>query len=166
MNRLIALLLLTMAFCRTTSAQHYDFQNTRLKDHERIDLLMRQLTLDEKISLLSTNLGVPRLGIPSLNCYEGLHGIVLGDLPISTPTLPPPSHRLTDWGRPGIVRRYGGWVSRWQRRHATISSGISPERDWSSMHLMPTLHVTLAGDVRRRAMVRMPSSRRSCRWRW
>ena len=78
MNRLIALLLLTMAFCRTTSAQHYDFQNTRLKNHERIDLLMRQLTLDEKISLLSTNLGVPRLGIPSLNCYEGLHGIVLG----------------------------------------------------------------------------------------
>jgi beta-glucosidase len=62
----------------TTIAQTHDFQNTKLKDDQRISLLMRQLTLDEKIALLSTNLGVPRLGIPSLNCYEGLHGIVLG----------------------------------------------------------------------------------------
>ena len=60
------------------AAQKYDFQNTKLKDDKRIDLLLRQLTLDEKLSLLSTNLGVPRLGIPSLSCYEGLHGLALG----------------------------------------------------------------------------------------
>ncbi|MBQ8154102.1 MAG: glycoside hydrolase family 3 C-terminal domain-containing protein [Prevotella sp.] len=78
MNRLITLLLLAWAFWMRTSAQSYDFHNTKMKDDQRIDLLIRQLTLDEKISLLSTNLGVARLGIPSLSCYEGLHGIVLG----------------------------------------------------------------------------------------
>ncbi|MBQ8714941.1 MAG: glycoside hydrolase family 3 C-terminal domain-containing protein [Prevotella sp.] len=78
MNRLITLLLLTWAFWMRISAQSYDFHNTKMKDDQRIDLLIRQLTLDEKISLLSTNLGVARLGIPSLSCYEGLHGIVLG----------------------------------------------------------------------------------------
>ena len=78
MNRLIATLLLVSSIFTGATAQSYDFQNTKLKDEQRIDLLIRQLTLDEKIALLSTNLGVPRLGIPSLNCYEGLHGIALG----------------------------------------------------------------------------------------
>ncbi|MBQ9677307.1 MAG: glycoside hydrolase family 3 C-terminal domain-containing protein [Prevotella sp.] len=78
MNRLTTTLCLLFSFLMGTTAQSYDFQNTKLKDEQRIDLLMRQLTLDEKIALLSTNLGVPRLGIPSLNCYEGLHGIALG----------------------------------------------------------------------------------------
>ena len=78
MNRLTTTLCLLFSFLAGTTAQSYDFQNTKLKDEQRIDLLMRQLTLDEKIALLSTNLGVPRLGIPSLNCYEGLHGIALG----------------------------------------------------------------------------------------
>lgn len=78
MNRLIVLLLLTGAFWTKASTQSYNFHNTKLKDDQRIELLIRQLTLDEKIALLSTNLGVPRLGIPTLSCYEGLHGIVLG----------------------------------------------------------------------------------------
>jgi beta-glucosidase len=36
------------------------------------------MTLDEKVSALSTNLGVPRLGIPSTGHSEGLHGMALG----------------------------------------------------------------------------------------
>ena len=59
-------------------AQPFDFQNTRLKDDQRINLFIGQLTLDEKISLLSTQMGVPRLGIPAISCYEGLHGVALG----------------------------------------------------------------------------------------
>lgn len=58
--------------------QPYDFQNTKLKDDRRVELLLRQLTLDEKLGLLSTTMGVPRLGIPMLSCYEGLHGLALG----------------------------------------------------------------------------------------
>lgn len=62
----------------TAAAQPYDFQNTRLKDDRRVELLLKQLTLDEKIALLGTRMGVERLGIPNLNCYEGLHGLALG----------------------------------------------------------------------------------------
>jgi len=78
MIRLFVSLFLMGSVYMTAIAQTHDFQNTKLKDDQRISLLMRQLTLDEKIALLSTNLGIPRLGIPSLSCYEGLHGIVLG----------------------------------------------------------------------------------------
>ena len=61
-----------------TVAQPYDFQNLRLKDDRRVELLLKQLTLDEKVALLGTRMGVERLGIPNLNCYEGLHGLALG----------------------------------------------------------------------------------------
>lgn len=61
-------------FCH---AQH-PFNNMKLKDEKRIELLLDMLTLDEKISLLSTNHGVPRLGIPNCGQREGLHGIAIG----------------------------------------------------------------------------------------
>lgn len=54
------------------------FRNLKKSDEQRIQLLIQELTLDEKISLLSTNLGVPRLGIPACGHYEGLHGLTLG----------------------------------------------------------------------------------------
>lgn len=54
------------------------YQDTTLTDDERIDNLMSLLTLEEKIDLLGTNLGVPRLGIPNSNHFEGLHGLQLG----------------------------------------------------------------------------------------
>ena len=59
-------------------AQKYKFNNTRLSDSKRIDCLIDMLTLDEKISLLSTNLGVERLGIPDCGQREGLHGVAIG----------------------------------------------------------------------------------------
>lgn len=77
-KHLLFLFAFSMICLSQSSAQTYDFQNTKLSDDKRIDLLLRQLTLDEKISLLSTNLGVPRLGIPARGTYEGLHGLALG----------------------------------------------------------------------------------------
>lgn len=56
----------------------YAFQDTRKSDDARIDLLLKELTLDEKLTLLSCNIGVPRLGIPAISHYEGLHGLTLG----------------------------------------------------------------------------------------
>ncbi len=56
----------------------YPFQDINLPDDERIDNLLDLLTLEEKIRLLSTDLGVPRLGIRSTGHSEGLHGMALG----------------------------------------------------------------------------------------
>lgn len=71
-------MLACFAFTARAQKPNYAFQNTRLSDDRRIDLLMQELTLDEKINLLSTNLGVPRLGIPMCGSTEGLHGLALG----------------------------------------------------------------------------------------
>lgn len=72
---IISLLFTTSSFIQAAS---YSFQNTKLPDNKRIELLLQELTLEEKINLLSTNLGVPRLGIPDCGSMEGLHGLALG----------------------------------------------------------------------------------------
>lgn len=72
---IISLLFTTSSFIQAAS---YRFQNTKLPDNKRIELLLQELTLEEKINLLSTNLGVPRLGIPDCGSMEGLHGLSLG----------------------------------------------------------------------------------------
>lgn len=60
------------------NAQPYDFQNTKLKDDKRVELFIKHLTLEEKMMWLSPMMGTPRLGMPVLSCYEGLHGLALG----------------------------------------------------------------------------------------
>ena len=63
----------------TFSAQTtFPFQNTSLPDSKRLENLLSLMTIDEKINALSTNLGVPRLGIRNTGHSEGLHGMALG----------------------------------------------------------------------------------------
>ena len=59
-------------------AQNYPFQNPNLSINERVDNIISLLTLDEKISCLSTNPSVPRLGIVGTSHVEGLHGLAKG----------------------------------------------------------------------------------------
>lgn len=59
-------------------AQSYPFQNPELSVNERVDNIISLLTLDEKISCLSTNPSVPRLGIKGTSHVEGLHGLAKG----------------------------------------------------------------------------------------
>ncbi|WP_300727792.1 glycoside hydrolase family 3 C-terminal domain-containing protein [uncultured Bacteroides sp.] len=59
-------------------AQKPDFHDVSLSDSVRVETLLSELTLDEKMALLSTDLAVPRLGIPHCGHYEGLHGLALG----------------------------------------------------------------------------------------
>lgn len=56
----------------------YPFQNNSLSDDTRLDNLLSLMTIDEKVNALSTNLGVPRLGIRNTGHSEGLHGMALG----------------------------------------------------------------------------------------
>ena len=73
-----------IAFCVLLANMHlfsqyvYPFQNTLLGDDERLDNLLSIMTIDEKVNALSTNLGVPRLGIRDAGHSEGLHGMALG----------------------------------------------------------------------------------------
>ncbi|MEL5891959.1 glycoside hydrolase family 3 C-terminal domain-containing protein [Bacteroides sp. GD17] len=79
MRNKLQLLALCLLFCMQASAQKtYPFRNTKLADEKRVDNLLSLLTLDEKINLLSTDLGVPRFNIPHCGHYEGLHGLTLG----------------------------------------------------------------------------------------
>ena len=76
----LLLILLSILFANTeVFAQYvYPFQNTNLSDEKRLDNLLSIMTIDEKINALSTNLGVPRLGIRNTGHSEGLHGMALG----------------------------------------------------------------------------------------
>ncbi len=79
MKKKIFGLLCCLTFWMPLHAQtSYAFQDTKLSDEKRIDNLLSLLTLDEKLNLLSTDLGVPRFGIPHCGHYEGLHGLTLG----------------------------------------------------------------------------------------
>lgn len=73
------LILLTFIFLLQISlkAQTYPFQDNKLDDEKRLDNLISQLTLDEKINCLSTRLSIPRLGIKGTRTVEGLHGLAL-----------------------------------------------------------------------------------------
>lgn len=76
----LLILSLSLLLSLPTAGQEvdYSFRDTTLADDKRVDILLRQLTIDEKVALLSTSLGVPRLGIPHCGHYEGLHGLALG----------------------------------------------------------------------------------------
>ena len=78
MKKILCIICLLIATNSTMKATSFDFQNTKFSDVKRIELLLHELTLEEKINLLSTNLGVPRLGIPRCGSQEGLHGLALG----------------------------------------------------------------------------------------
>jgi len=54
------------------------FRDPNLPTAARISDLVALLTLDERIGLLSTNFGIPRLGIPGVENIEGNHGLSEG----------------------------------------------------------------------------------------
>jgi beta-glucosidase len=56
----------------------YPFQDVRLSDRARIDDLLKRLTLEEKIDLMSDHPKFPRLGLVFSGQVEGLHGLALG----------------------------------------------------------------------------------------
>jgi len=73
----------------------YPFEDPNLPIEQRIDNIVSLMTLDEKISCLSTDPAVPRLGIKGSRHIEGLHGVAMGgpgrwgkDSPIPTTQFP------------------------------------------------------------------------------
>jgi beta-glucosidase len=74
---LLAFSMLATGFAWTQQYQ-YPFQNPNLPVEARINNILSLMTLDEKISALSTNPDVPRLGIQGSKHIEGLHGVAYG----------------------------------------------------------------------------------------
>ena len=79
---------------------------------KRIDNLLSQMTLDEKIDCLGTRTGVPRLGVPNFGSSEGIHGVVQresrpGRPMITTTQFPQPPGMGESWD-PELVRQAGG----------------------------------------------------------
>jgi len=64
--------------CNAQSKYQYPFQDPDLNIETRIDNIISLLSIDEKISCLSTNPLIPRLGIKGSGHIEGLHGVALG----------------------------------------------------------------------------------------
>jgi len=66
-----------IAKCAVAQAD-YPFRDSSLSDSARIDDLLKRLTLDEKVLLMSDHPKIPRLGIVFSGQVEGLHGLALG----------------------------------------------------------------------------------------
>ena len=79
---------------------------------KRIDNLLSQMTVEEKIACLGTNTGVPRLGVVNIGSSEGIHGVVQREargkrLPITTTQFPQPPGMGESWD-PELVRKAAG----------------------------------------------------------
>ncbi len=61
-----------------TQQYQYPFQNPNLPVEVRINNILSLMTLEEKVSALSTSPDVPRLGIQGSGHIEGLHGVAYG----------------------------------------------------------------------------------------
>lgn len=95
-----------------TAPAGYPFRDTALAPAARIASMLSLMSVDEKIDALSTDSGVPRLGIPSFGSTEGIHGIVQrGDQEhekqrITTTQFPQPPGMGASWD-PALVRQAG-----------------------------------------------------------
>ena len=110
-------LLLLLFPCLLSGQTAFPFQNSNLSDNTRLDNLLSLMTLDEKVDALSTNLGVPRLGIRNTGHSEGLHGMALGgpanwgdfrnkQNPKSYPTtIFPQAYGLGETWDPGLIQK-------------------------------------------------------------
>src|SRR4030042_4956170 len=74
----LSLLLLFFTVSYSFGQYQYPFQDPDLPAEERIDNLLSLMTLDEKISCLSTDPSIPRLGVKGTRHVEGLHGLAMG----------------------------------------------------------------------------------------
>ncbi|MCM1137713.1 MAG: glycoside hydrolase family 3 C-terminal domain-containing protein [Duncaniella sp.] len=107
---------LTQVVSSRSISPEYPFQDITKSDNERIDNLISMLTLEEKIALLSTNLGVPRLGIPNCGQVEGLHGLSLSgpgkEKPDTIPTtIFPQAYGLGQTWDTDLIRRIASHVA-------------------------------------------------------
>lgn len=103
------------------------YKNPAIPAEQRITNLLSLMTIDEKIDALSTDSGVPRLGVPNFGSSEGIHGVVQRGggkrnlPPIPTTQFPQPPGMGASWD-PALVRKAGG-VEGYEARYITQTPG-------------------------------------------
>jgi beta-glucosidase len=105
--------------------QPYRFQDPHLPTEERITDLLAHMTIEEKISALSTNPSVPRLGVVGTGHVEGLHGLALGgpggwegrNLPVIPTTQFPQARGLGQTWDPALIEQAAA-VEGYETRYA------------------------------------------------
>lgn len=111
------LIVLTFVVTINIFSQQYPFQNTKLSEKERIDNLISLMTLDEKVTCLSTRIGIPRLGVKGTHTIEGLHGLAYSG-PANWAVKGPKASRTTSFPQaiglaqmwdPDLLKKVAGW---------------------------------------------------------
>ncbi len=123
------------------AAGSYPFQNPDLPADSRIHNLLSLMTVDEKIDALSTQTGVPRLGVANVGSSEGIHGVVQrgndkrGWAAITTTQFPQPPGMGETWD-PDLVRQAAGveghearFISQTDRYNRRILEQWGPQSD-------------------------------------
>ncbi|MGA7352791.1 MAG: glycoside hydrolase family 3 N-terminal domain-containing protein, partial [Acidobacteriaceae bacterium] len=113
----------------------YPFNDPSSPEDKRIDNLLSLMTTQEKIDVLGTRTGVPRLGVPNIGSSEGIHGIVqrearFGRQPITTTQFPQPPGMGESWD-PALVQQAGG-VEGYEARFITQTAKYDRQilMDW------------------------------------
>ena len=113
----------------------YPFNDPNVPEDKRIDNLLSLMTTQEKIDVLGTRTGVPRLGVPNIGSSEGIHGIVqrearFGRQPITTTQFPQPPGMGDSWD-PALVQQAGG-VEGYEARFITQTAKYDRQilMDW------------------------------------
>lgn len=77
MKKLIIMATLVAMLCRIAAAQTFPWQDTLKHLDQRVEWLIQNLTLDEKLSLMMhQNPAIPRVGLPAYSWWnEALHGV-------------------------------------------------------------------------------------------
>ncbi|HEY1498452.1 MAG TPA: glycoside hydrolase family 3 C-terminal domain-containing protein [Acidobacteriaceae bacterium] len=120
---LVLVCVLTMGIVPAFAQQaKYPFNDPSLPGDKRIDNLLSLMTTQEKIDVLGTRTGVPRLGVPNIGSSEGIHGVVqrearFGRQPITTTQFPQPPGMGESWD-PALVEQAGG-VEGFEARYIT-----------------------------------------------
>jgi beta-glucosidase len=120
--RALAIVTLTAVVPAFAQQAKYAFNDPNLPEEKRIDNLLSLMTTEEKIAVLGTQTGVPRLGVPNIGSTEGIHGVVqrearFGRQPITTTQFPQPPGMGDSWD-PALVRQAGG-VEGYEARYIT-----------------------------------------------
>jgi beta-glucosidase len=138
----ICLLSCLLIGCKDKAGKNQPFRNHNLPTDERVELLLGQLTISEKINLLCAGAdSIPRLGIPAYNWWnECLHGVARAG---QATVFPKPINLGCTWDT-ALVKQISTAISDEGRAkyHQTLTEKGYTERYEGITFFSPTLNIS------------------------